>query len=105
MYGQIRMDFDNLKLERLCQKHFAGFETARFGIVAVRLFSGHELVLTVYAEDRLNHNTALPEKKFPVKKFKTEIKTLTEFFEVAQVFNFTVANPDYNIDAMEVTNR
>ena len=105
MYGQITAEFNSANFEQLCHRYFAGFDTSRFSVVAVRLYCAREIVLTVYAEDKLNKNHELPENKFPVKKFKTELKSTAELLEVMSAYNFTVADPAYNVDEMEVMNR
>lgn len=105
MYGQITMQFDHSGLEKLCNRFIAGYDPQRFRVVAVRLFCGKEIVLTIFVEDRLKESAAIPEGKFPVKKIKTELRSVAELLECAGSFNFTVANPAYNIDEMEVMNR
>lgn len=105
MYGQITLRLDDAGAARLCRKFIPGYDAERFHIVAIRLFCGKEIVLTIYAEDRSAGTTSLHEGKFPVKKIKTELSSAAELFEFVTAFNFTVANPSYNIDGMEVVNR
>jgi hypothetical protein len=105
MQGKIAMEFDREALKDLCMKYIFGYDSARFEVVAIRLFCAKEIVLTIYAEDKLSTGRGLGENKFPVKKFKKPINSPGEFFEFVKTFNFTVAAGDYNMEDMEVTNR
>jgi hypothetical protein len=105
MHGKITVEFDRQALKDLCSKYVAGYDVARFEVVAIRIFCAKEIVLTIYAEDKLNTGSGLGENKFPVKKFKKEIRSHAEFFEFVRAFNFTISAGDYNMEDMEVINR
>ena len=105
MYGQITMLLDDQGAEKLCRKYIPGYDPQWFSLVAIRLFSGKEILLTIYAEDRSAGKSNLHEGKFPVKKIKTMLNSAAELLELVSSFNFTVANPLYNIDEMEVVNK
>jgi hypothetical protein len=103
--GFISFTPDPQGLTALCKKHIAGFDPERFEIVAIRLYSGAEYVLTIYAADKLDNGSQVHEGKFPVKKFKLSTVTPAELFEMTGAFNFTVSNGAYDISDMEVTNK
>ena len=105
MYGQITAEFTGERLNALFEKHITGYDPLWFIVVAIRLFCAKEIILTIYAEDKLSQNSGLAKDKYPVKKFKKELRHTSEFFDFVQAFNLTVANPEYNIDDMEVMNR
>ena len=105
MYGQITLRLDPEGTDKLCVKFIPGYDRARFQVVAIRLFCGKEIVLTIYAEDRSAGTSSLHEGKFPVKKIKTPLQSAAELFALVSAFNFTVANPAFNIAEMEVVHR
>lgn len=105
MQGKITMEFDKEAIKDLCVKFIFGYDPARFEVVAIRLFCAKEILLTIYAEDKLSNGSGLGENKFPVKKFKKPIISPGEFFEFVKAFNFTITAESYNMEDMEVTNR
>jgi hypothetical protein len=105
LHGKISVTLKGDKLKELLSKYVAGFDANRFEIVAVRLFSAQELILTVFALDKHNNNTTVHEGRMPVKKFKLEISSPLELPELAEAFNFTVCNEDYRLEEMEVINK
>jgi hypothetical protein len=105
LHGKIGVTFNKEKLEQLCRNLATDFDTRRFDIVAVRLFSGKEHVLTVYAADKDNTSTTITPGRYPVKKFKFILSSPDEFYEVVEAFNFTVSNGEYQLDDMTVMNK
>lgn len=98
------MQFEPEQLSKFCTAYIPGFEPEKFRLVAVRLFCGKEIMLTIYTEE-IGSNKTLSNGRYPVKKIKTEIRSAAELLAFASAFNFTVANPEYNLDAMEITNK
>jgi hypothetical protein len=105
MQGKIAMEFDREAMKRLCSKYIPGYDDDRYEVTAIRLYCAKEIILTIYARDKSNAGTTLPDNKFPVKKFKKQIDSPAEFFEFVQAFNFTISGGDYDMHDMEVTNR
>ncbi len=93
-------------LDDFCAQHVPNYDPDRFEAIAIRLFAGKEIIITVFALDKLrqegnNYDTT----KLPVKKFKLEhlqIDTLLSFFEE---YNFTLSTGNYLIEDMEVINK
>ena len=103
--GQISVDFsDQQALNDLCQKHIPGYYADRFEIIAIRVFATSHFIMTVFAEDKLNHSTIHPNKLM-VKKFKIENVPAGELLKVVDKFNFTVFNKPYTDDEIEVINK
>jgi hypothetical protein len=103
--GKIAIKFFNdLHFEELCIKHIPGYQIDRFNIIAVRVFSAKEFIITVFAVDKESHKT-LHSNKFAVKKFKIENLAPAEFLKYVEAFNFTVADDEFHIDEMEIINK
>jgi hypothetical protein len=103
--GKIAVKFFNdLHLEELCIKYIAGYEVDRFDILAIRVFSGKEFILTIYAADKLTHKRTQGEG-LAVKKFKIEKISPLVFLNYIESFNFTISESGFQLDEMEVINR
>ena len=105
LHGKISVKMKEPQITALLVKYVSGFEQERFEIVAVRLFSAQELVLTVYAHDKLNQSSTLHQGRIPVKKFKIGVNSALELLELAEAFNFTVCSEEYRLEDMEVINK
>lgn len=103
--GNISVSIDDTMLKQLCMKLIPSYDENRFEVVAVRVYSGSESFVTFYLEDRENASTTLHPGRYPVKKFKVEIGSLETLYKAITGFNFTLANPAYRIEDMEVTNK
>jgi hypothetical protein len=90
-------------LDHFCKAYIKDYDTARYEAVALRVFAGKEMIITVYAVDRSKLNgTPGSGKKLKVKKFKLEHIPVADLFNYLEAFNFTVAPGTYNIEDMEV---
>jgi hypothetical protein len=105
MYGRIAVEVSNDKLTELCARHIPGFSAERYRVVAIRLFAAGEVMMTIFAEDRMNRSTSLHQGKIPVKKFKKQLTTASELYEFFNAYNFTISDGDYQLEEMEVTNK
>ncbi len=104
--GKISAKFyANSGIETFCAKHILPYDPKRFLIVAVRVFAGHEFIITVYLEDKLQEISTLHPGKILVKKFKIENISPLEFFDIIESFNFTLSNDHYDLDNMQVINK
>ena len=103
--GQISLSFSlHLNIVDFFIKHIPGYDSQRFNIVAIRVFSGEEFVVTLYAEDK-QHVTSIHPGKLMVKKFKIVGISHEEFFMFTEGYNFTVFNKEYDVTQMEVINK
>jgi hypothetical protein len=78
----------------------------RFEAVALRLFAGKEVIVTIYAIDKQRQEGSnFNPDKMPVKKFKIENVSVSKLFEWFQEFNFTINTGNYALEDMEVINK
>jgi hypothetical protein len=103
--GKISVEFfSHLNIEELCIKHIPSYDPERFEVAAVRVFSGEEFTITVYAADKLNLSKSLPGK-LKVKKFKIRSLLPMEFLNYVKAYNFTLENKVYDTENMLVINK
>jgi hypothetical protein len=97
---------NNASLDDFCKKYIPTYDADRLEAVAIRLFSGKEVIVTIYALDKFRQegNTYNPDK-IPVKKFKILNITVKELFHFFEEFNFTLGTGNYSITDMEVINK
>ncbi|MES2515838.1 MAG: hypothetical protein V4580_16915 [Bacteroidota bacterium] len=100
IHGKIALTFSEHKLSDLCLRHIPGFEPERFNIIAVRVFAGKEFIVTVFAQDNLNHDDL-----HHVRKFKIETLSHKEFYNYVDSYNFTLVDESVHIDGMAVLNK
>jgi hypothetical protein len=89
-------------LDHFCTAFIKNYDAARFQAVALRIYAGKEMIVTIFAADRANMNGASDGKKLLVRKFKLENIPAAELFKYIDAFNFTVAPADQHIEDMEV---
>jgi hypothetical protein len=85
------------------KQHIPSFDPSRFSIVAIRIFSGDEFIVTVYAEDKLAHKAS--ETDLMVKKFKTTTISPGALFSYVKSWNLTLVFPGNDLEKMDVINR
>lgn len=93
-------------LDEFCEKNFDNYNSDQYEAVALRVFYGKEIAVTLYALDKVrqegsNYNI----NKIPVKKFKTTSFGVSELLAFVQEFNFTLSVGNYPIEEMEVINK
>lgn len=96
---------NNTTLEDFCVKHVPTYDPDRFEAIALRLFSGSETIVTIYALDKSRQEGSnYNPDKIPVKKFKihTDPASVFDFFEE---YNFTLQVGNYEITDMEIINK
>ncbi len=105
--GQISLKFRPKKnLDEFCETYFDNYDRERFEAIAIRLYYGKELIVTLYALDKTRHKG--PDfyfDKLPVKKFKTSAISLAEVMPFIEEFNFTLTSGKYPLDSIEVINK
>ena len=93
-------------LDEFCEKHFDNYNIDQFEAVAIRVYYGKEMVVTLYALDKVRQEgTNYNINKIPVKKFKTSTFGLTELLTFISEFNFTISTGSFNLEDMEVINK
>src|SRR3954471_9034129 len=102
----------SLKLKRgtylndYCAAHIPGYDSNRLEVLAIRLFYGKEIIVTIYAADKARiKRSALNPGKIPVKKFKRDFSFLKNMLPWVSKCNFTLITGQYPIEEMEVINK
>ena len=96
--------WNNQTLDEFCMHHIPDYDPDRFEAIAIRMYSGKEVIITVYALDKSRQEGSnYNPDKLPVKKFKIDCTfDLVGSFEE---FNFTLSTGNYDIEDMEVINK
>ena len=96
----------NTSFDEFCAIHLPTYDPDRYEAIAVRLFSGNESIITIYALDKTRQegSTYHPDK-LPVKKFKIYTLDPTSIFQLFQEYNFTLQLGNYEITDMEIINK
>ncbi|HEX8515462.1 MAG TPA: hypothetical protein VF868_04625 [Bacteroidia bacterium] len=93
-------------LDQFCEKHFDNYNSDQYEAVAIRLFYGKEVVVTLYALDKVRQEGSnFNINKIPVKKFKSTSFGLNELLGFIEEFNFTLTSGNYPLEDMEVINK
>lgn len=105
--GTIAVTMANGKtLDDFCVQHITDYNRDRFEAFAIRLFSGKETVITVYAVDSIRQeDNDLKSEKIAVKKFKINTLPVNELFSYCSSFNCTLTTGNYALEDMEVMNK
>lgn len=105
--GHIAFTFkQNATFEEFCAANFDNYDRDRFEAIAIRMFYGKEIFVTLYALDKSRQEgTNFSINKLPVKKFKTTTLSLTQILPFIEEFNFTLSSGNYSMDDMEVINK
>ena len=97
---------ENKSFEELCERIIPNYNRDRYEAIALRLYYGDDVIVTVYALDKSRHEGSnFDKEKLPVKKFKLKGLNLSEVFSLVEEFNFTLNTGNYNLDDMEVINK
>jgi hypothetical protein len=105
--GELSITLNSGKtLDEFCEQNFDNYNSDQYEAVALRVFYGKEMAVTLYALDKVrqegsNYNI----NKIPVKKFKTTSLGVSELLAFVQEFNFTLSVGNYPIEEMEVINK
>jgi hypothetical protein len=93
-------------VDDFCERHFDNYNKERFEMIALRLYYGKEIIVTLYALDKhKQEETNFYYKKLPVKKFKTSVLTMADILSYINEFNFTLTAENYSLDNIEVINK
>ncbi len=97
---------NNTTVDDFCISYIPDYNADRFEAIAIRIFSGKEFIVTIYALDKYRQegNTYKPNK-IPVKKFKILTLSTAQVFQLFEEFNFTVSTGNYTITDMEIINK
>jgi hypothetical protein len=93
-------------IDEFFEQHIENYSAERYEVLAVRVYYGKEITLTVFAIDNTHLSTdGTYHEKVGVKKFKLQNIHLKELFNFVEEFNFTLTTGKYPLDAMEVLNK
>jgi hypothetical protein len=93
-------------LNEFCERNFDNYNSEQYEAVAVRVYYGKEMVITLYALDKVRkEGDNYSVNKIPVKKFKKVTFGLSELLTFVEEFNFTLKAGNYPIEDMEVINK
>jgi hypothetical protein len=93
-------------LDEFCERHFNNYNSDQFEAVAIRVYYGKEMIVTLYALDKVRQKgTNYNINKIPVKKFKTTAFGFSDLLTFISEFNFTLSTGNYDLDEMEVINK
>lgn len=97
---------DDLSLDDICMQNIPDYNRDRFEAVALRLFAGKEVIITIYALDKQRQEGSnFSTEKMPVKKFKLQNVSVAKLLDWFQEFNFTINTGNYHLEDMEVINK
>ncbi|MDQ3047727.1 MAG: hypothetical protein M3R27_09285 [Bacteroidota bacterium] len=105
--GGISVRLKNGKtLDDICIDNIPEYDRDRFEAVAIRVYAGKEIIVTIYAMDKVRQegNNFLPDK-YPVKKFKLENLPFEKLYTYLEDFNFTLSSGNYALEEMQVLNK
>ncbi len=105
--GKITVKFrENKSFEEFCEKTVPNYNRDRYEAIALRLYYGEEVIVTIYALDKSRQEgSAFNKDKLPVKKFKMQGLNMPEVFSFIESFNFTLNAGNYDLDNMEIINK
>ncbi len=105
--GEISITLNSdTNLDDIFSKYIHDYNRDRFEAIAIRVFSGKENIVTLYALDKIRQeDSTLNPDKIPVKKFKIPGMYWSELMPLMQSFNCTLRTNNYPLDAIEVTNK
>ncbi|MCW3086159.1 MAG: hypothetical protein JWP12_3525 [Bacteroidetes bacterium] len=93
-------------LEEFCEKKFENYNRDQFEAVAIKFHYGDEVLVTLYALDKVRQEgTTFNPKKLPIKKFKSTSFELYDILLFVKEFNVTLTTGNYRIQDMEVINK
>jgi hypothetical protein len=96
----------NLTLNDICIRFVPAYEPDRFEPIALRLFYGREIIMTIYALDKSKQEgNNYDPATLPVKKFKLENISVNQLSQFVEEINFTVNTGDHKVEDIEVENR
>jgi hypothetical protein len=93
-------------IEEFCEKHFNNYNRDQFEMVALRFYLGKEIIVTLYALDKVRQEGSnFNYSKLPVKKFKSNALDFADVLPYIDELNFTLSNGNYPLEEMEVINK
>ena len=93
-------------LDDFCVQHIAEYNPDRLEALAIRMYAGAEIIITVYAVDKTRQeNSSVSNDKIPVKKFKITTLSLSDLSNYCEGFNFTLSTGNFSLENIEVINK
>lgn len=104
MEGPMNIRFKaGITFQQYCAMHIVGFDPDKLEILAVRLFYGDEITVTVYAAEKQRQDS--PDGTIPVRKFKLQVDFLKDIMAFVETCNFTLSTGHYPLDQMRIVNK
>jgi hypothetical protein len=89
-----------------CKSNFDNYNPELFDAIALRVLYGKEIVITLYALDKLRQaGTNYGLNKLPVKKFKKTVFSFADILPFIKEFNFTLTTGNYTLEDMDIVNK
>ncbi len=93
-------------LRGFCKEYIQEYNDDRFDPMAIRVLLGNEIIVTVYAVDKMHqYGDEVEGGKIPVKKFKLECVPPQSLLKYFDSLNLTVSTGEYPIEDMRVINK
>jgi hypothetical protein len=96
----------NKQIEEFCERYFKNYNRDQFEVVALRFYYGKEIIVTLYALDKIRQDgTNFNHNKLPVKKFKSSTVSFEDILPYVNELNFTLNTGNYSVEDIEVINK
>lgn len=103
--GTISVQLANSQtLDQFCADHIVEYRGDRYEAVSIEIVVGAEIVITVYAIDKM-HARATVAERIPVKKFKLALSQLGDLLSYCDGFRLSLVKPTFSLANMEVINK
>ncbi len=105
--GYLSLTFcSGVTFNEFCVRNFNNYDPDQFDAIAIRIFFGKEIIMTLYALDKLRQEgTNYDFNKLPVKKFKVVKLSFDDILPFIKEFNFTLTTANYTLEDMQVINK
>ena len=93
-------------IDEFCEQYFDNYNRDQYEAVVLRVYSGKEFIVTLYALDKVKQEGSNYDKnKLPVKKFKSFTLTFADMLPYLSEFNFTISPGNYPLEDIEIMNK
>src|SRR5947208_3018925 len=95
--GAMSIKFKNASpLSEFCEKRIPNYNASRFDVLALRVYYGREIIVTLFAVDKEHlGKDEYADGKIPVKKFKLQNIHLKDLLPFIEECNFTLTTGMY----------
>lgn len=93
-------------LNSFCSVHIPNYNPDRFEAMAIRVYSGKEKSVTVFAIDKnRQEDNNFSSEKMPVKKFKLDFNLIDKIWPFIEEYNMTLTTGNFPLEDMQVINK